>query len=295
MEQVLTPRQVAVAIGVSEASLKRWCDKGLVEATRTVGGHRRLPIAGVLRFLQDRGQPLVKPEILGLPSATGTGEHSIERARERFQEALEQGDLERVRRTIFDLFLAKFTACEIGDRVISPTFEQLGEKWRHGELEIFKERRACELCMRALNELRTGIPEPGENAPIAIGGSLEQDVYTLPTTLVELTLREIGFNAQSFGVGLPAETIGEAVKELKPAIVWVSISHVQDMSKVISGARQLHEVATECGASLVIGGRAATYDLRSQLVFSAHCDTLAHMETFAQSKIGLPENVSQAG
>ena len=72
MEQ-LTPKQVARAIGVSEASLKRWCDKGLIEMVRTVGGHRRLPLSSVLQFLRSSGHQLVRPEILGLPPTTGTG------------------------------------------------------------------------------------------------------------------------------------------------------------------------------------------------------------------------------
>ena len=33
----LSPKQVALALGVSEASLKRWCDKGFLDSTRTAG------------------------------------------------------------------------------------------------------------------------------------------------------------------------------------------------------------------------------------------------------------------
>jgi excisionase family DNA binding protein len=51
----LSPRQVAEAIGVSESSLKRWCDSGLIPTRRTAGGHRRVPVAGVVAFLRERG------------------------------------------------------------------------------------------------------------------------------------------------------------------------------------------------------------------------------------------------
>lgn len=67
---VLSPKQVARAIGVSEASLKRWCDKGKLTLTKTAGGHRRLHVSSVLRFLKDSGRELVRPEILGLPPST---------------------------------------------------------------------------------------------------------------------------------------------------------------------------------------------------------------------------------
>jgi len=65
MKELISPKQVALALGVSEASLKRWCDKGLIPAIRTAGGHRRLPINGVIHFIRQTGQHLVRPEVLG--------------------------------------------------------------------------------------------------------------------------------------------------------------------------------------------------------------------------------------
>lgn len=293
MERELTPRQVAAAIGVSEASLKRWCDKGILEATRTVGGHRRLSIAEVMRFLQERGRPLVNPEVLGLPRGTGTGEHSLDRTWDRFQRALEDGDIERVRRAIFDVYLANLSIAQIGDRIIAPAFESLGSKWEHGTLEVFKERRACDLSQQVLNELRFALDVPRDDAPTAIGASLENDVYALPTMLVELTLREIGINAQSLGTGLPAETMIAAIEELKPNIAWLSISHITDLESLVSGVRQIHQTASRIGTSLVLGGRGADLEVRRRLTFTAHCDTLAHLVAFSKPLLAGVKNSSE--
>ena len=64
----LTPKDLADALGVSESSLKRWCDRGLIPMVRTAGGHRKLPISGVLSFLRETQHELVSPELLGLPA-----------------------------------------------------------------------------------------------------------------------------------------------------------------------------------------------------------------------------------
>jgi excisionase family DNA binding protein len=48
VKKLVTPKQVAQAINVSESSLKRWCDQGLLTAIRTAGGHRRLALAAAL-------------------------------------------------------------------------------------------------------------------------------------------------------------------------------------------------------------------------------------------------------
>ena len=50
VEDQLTTRQVAEALSVSESSVKRWCDQGAIPTIRTVGGHRRIPLDGLLRF-----------------------------------------------------------------------------------------------------------------------------------------------------------------------------------------------------------------------------------------------------
>ena len=52
MRDLLTPKQVARAIDVSESSIKRWCDKGVIETQYTAGGHRRITMAGLIEFVR---------------------------------------------------------------------------------------------------------------------------------------------------------------------------------------------------------------------------------------------------
>ena len=42
MKPLLSPKELADAIGVSESSIKRWVDNGEIQATKTSGGHRRI-------------------------------------------------------------------------------------------------------------------------------------------------------------------------------------------------------------------------------------------------------------
>ena len=48
MKKLISPKQVARAIGVSESTLKRWCDRGLIPMTKTAGGHRRMEVEAVV-------------------------------------------------------------------------------------------------------------------------------------------------------------------------------------------------------------------------------------------------------
>jgi len=283
MRELLTPRQVAQAIGVSEASLKRWCDKGMLPAIRTAGGHRRLPVGGVIEFLRRTGHVLVRPEILGLPRVAAAGQATIGRLTPELTTALEAGDEERARQILLDLYLAGNPARDICDASISPVFVTLGQSWQHGDLEVYQERRACEICMRVLFEVSSLLPPLDAGAPYAIGGTLDGDPYTLPTTMAEVCLREGGWRAESHGCGNPAATLCAAIREKRPRLFWLSVSCFDAEAGFLEQYERIYETAAGCGVALVVGGRALTERVRRRMTYSAHCDNMRHLVAFART------------
>jgi excisionase family DNA binding protein len=280
VKKLVTPKQVAQAINVSESSLKRWCDQGLLTALRTAGGHRRLAIDDVVQFLRESGHPLVRPELLGLPSTVGQGATVVARARDQVRDALLAGDEDQCRRIVFDLYVSGKTACEICDLVLAQAFHDIGDRWECGEIFVYRERRGCEIALNALHDLRQAIRIPPADAPIAIGGTLEHDPYRLPTTMIEIALREAGWRASSYGTLLPAATLGEAVRENRPQLLWLSVSSIESVPRFLDEYAKLQETAAELGSAVAVGGRALTEGIRQQMVYSAYCDTLRHLVTF---------------
>lgn len=283
MKDLLSPRQVALAIGVSEASLKRWCDKGLLPTSRTAGGHRRLPVEGVIHFLRQTGHGIVRPEVLGLPTATGKGLPTVERAAEILGLAMDKGDEEQVDRVVLDLYLAGHSARDIFDKALAPTFHGLGDRWEHGKVEVYEERRACTLALRVLSHMRRLLPPLPENAPLAVGGTLEGDPYTLPTAMVEIALREAGWRAESLGSGHPVDTLCRAIRKERPRLFWVSVSAFPSPETLAADCDTLYETAVSHDSALVLGGRALSEEIRRQIRYSAYCDTLDHLVSFART------------
>ena len=58
----LTLREASRYLGVSEPTLRRWTDEGLVEAFRTPGGHRRYLLDAIHSF-EDGRVEAVQPEL----------------------------------------------------------------------------------------------------------------------------------------------------------------------------------------------------------------------------------------
>jgi MerR family transcriptional regulator, light-induced transcriptional regulator len=95
-----------------------------------------------------------------LPSTTGQGPLVIDRAAEAMRDALVGGDEDQCRRIVFGLYLAGQTACDICDRVLARAFHEIGHRWECGEVAVYRERRACEIALRTLYDLRQVIASP---------------------------------------------------------------------------------------------------------------------------------------
>ena len=50
-EDLLRPRDAAVVLGISYATLKQWIYKGKLRTVRTAGGHHRVPQSQLDRYL----------------------------------------------------------------------------------------------------------------------------------------------------------------------------------------------------------------------------------------------------
>ncbi|HMO13311.1 MAG TPA: excisionase family DNA-binding protein [Pirellulaceae bacterium] len=276
----LSPKQVAKAIGVSESSLKRWCDQGRIRFRKTAGGHRRIYATSVIEFLSQTGHPIVRPEILGL-ALEPTTSSSIEEVSSNFLAALLEGNERRARRIVVDLFLQKVPVSEIGDRLIAPTFQRIGRFTSCGEIETFHERRACEIAKRLVDEIQMMISQP-DGGPLAIGGSLLHDHYALPSALVETVMRQRGWCARDMGTNLPLNSLSAAVVDLQPKLVWISLSHIAQSDQFVREYLEF-QASVPPEVLIVVGGRALVPEIRNRIRFSASCETLTQLESFVDT------------
>lgn len=282
MKDLLTPKQVARAIDVSESSIKRWCDKGVIPTQYTAGGHRRIPISGLISFIREAKHELIHPEALGLPPTSGQTARMLDRARDQLTEALLAGDEARCRQIAVDLYLAEHSVSAICDEAFAAAFREIGDRWACGEAEVYQERRGCEITLRVLHELRFMLPPPPADSPLAIGGAASGDQYSLGTTMAELVLRDAKWNATSLGDDLPFGTIAAAIRQHRPRLVWLSCSHIPDESEFVKGYAELHD---EFGldVAFVLGGYGLRESIRQQIKYSAFCDNMQHLEGFAHT------------
>lgn len=254
-----------------------------------------------MSFLESTNRQILDPCAIGLADSSGERTGSKEQSpefeqiqtsvamdeslRSLFEDALIRGDERECRRILIQWYSAHQSFASVADGLIAPTFNRLGDLWKCGEIEIFQERRSCEVCSRLIHEFRRLIAEPMNHSPLAIGGSASGDHYALPGQLIEVVLRETGWRAVNLGCNLPFATLSAAVRKERPRIVFLSVSHVADLESFLSGYSEFANGLPK-ETSLVVGGRALTDQLRPHLQYTAHCDTMKNLSTLARAVRG---------
>jgi excisionase family DNA binding protein len=246
-EHTLSPRQAAQALGASESSLKRWIDAGDLVASRSAGGHRRLPLQEVLRFAQREGLIVHNGASLGLPS--GKPRVSL---RHEVQVALIAGDEAALRHHLLTALLDGVSIAALADGPIRAAMTAIGRRWEKGPAGIADEHRATLVAMQAIQALRDTLPQPQADAPLAIGSAPAGDPYLLPTMLAGMVLQESGWRTIDLGPNTPTEALLAAARRHRANLVWRSYtSELQSNEE-----SELQTICTTlAGVPVLVGGR----------------------------------------
>jgi len=259
MEKLLTTKELAEAIGASESSLRRWTNSGAIRTSRTVGGHRRIPLSEAIRFIRDSHATVVRPAVLGLDDALrvagdagGAGE-----AEAALYDALRDGDAARAGGLVLSLYLGGTSLAAAFDGPISRAMHRVGELWQHDPRGVLVEHRATDICLGTVSRLRSLVAPAADDAPAAVGGAPEGDPYLLPSMMAAAVLADAGYRVTSLGANTPAGVLAQAAAEQKAALVWLSVSTAEPPAKPARDVEELARRLRAQDASLVLGGRHA--------------------------------------
>lgn len=264
----LSPKDLALMIGVSESSLKRWVDEGRLSAGRTAGGHRRIPLHEAVRFIRLTSQAVSRPDMLGVgeavskavPLASGSSGGGVTGMGEALLlKALEAGNAEQARGLVIGHFLASKSVAGVFDGPMAHAMHRIGEMWNHTPEGIMVEHRAMEISLGAIHLIRSMMPPVDDHtatpARTAIGGAAPGDPYQMPSLMAATVLMECGYRDVNMGANVPVETMLHAVRQHSPALVWLSVSTSMDRGALSEYVQRLGAMCQQLGATLAIGGR----------------------------------------
>jgi excisionase family DNA binding protein len=288
LEQTISPAQLSRALGLGESTVKRWIDQGRIPAERTPGGHRRVRLCDALRFLRGADVAGSDPAALGAAGGDETSPETLA--------ALLCSDAPGEAVTLLEaLYASGVTAGDLSDRWVGPAMHRIGNGWEAGEVSITVEHRATAVMLGALHGLIRVQAQPTTAAPRAFVAALAQDPYLLAPLCAELVLNEAGFRTTNFGPDTPPDSLVQAIREQRPALVAVSFSVPEATGGRARAA--LGAACRESGSALVVGGRGLESGLADDLSATAWCRSMTELARMARHLSGAsaPQNLSRTG
>jgi hypothetical protein len=270
VKRIISPRDLAEAIGVPESALATAAAEGRLAIARTAGGHRRITIAEATRFIRASGATVVCPELLGLPEiSTDETRHG----EDELYAHLYEGRGREARGFLLRRYLGGESIAALADGPIRGAMSRLGELWKHDARGIFVEHRATDCCIQAVTALRS-LVEPPDDAPVALGGAPSGDPYLLPSMIATLVLTEEGMRPVNLGADTPIASLRLAIAAHRPVLAWMSCSTPvgPDLAAdLLALATELHAegvafgIGARCAPPLDPSGHATALDTMQDL------------------------------
>jgi excisionase family DNA binding protein len=285
-EGYLRTQQLADALGVSVSTIKRWVDGGTIQAIRTVGKHRLIPLQECLRLANELGTDATKLLRLVREHEGDLPQSSVidDRTCELLAKHLCEGRVQAAKSIIHAFAASGCGAVSLGDDLIRPVMQKIGHSWMVGSIDVYQEHQATHIVASSLIELigRLSKSDRAKGAPLALGATAEGDPYILSTLLGELVLREQGWDVKNLGVNLPLSSLINAVLEFRPKLVFLSINYLRDEHHFVREYASFYEVASDVNTAVILGGHALGPELRSRLKYAAFGDRMIHLAEFAR-------------
>lgn len=279
----LSTVDAAEALSVSVSTVKRWVDEGVLPAHRTAGGHRKLLRAEVLALARQGELPRGDLAVLRMPPSH-TPSTNLETVSDALLDALLGGRGAETTAIIRHAYQSGLPIETLADEVIAPVMAKVGHDWETARIDVWQEHRGTQLCAAALYDLKEELQARAErNRPVAVGGAPEGDPYLLPTLLAQLVLLDAGWEAVQLGPNTPLPSLTKALRNLRPRLLWLSVSYLQDAAEFIDAFRAVYQTAEQQGVAVAVGGRALAEDVRSAIPYTTYGDGLSNLAAFART------------
>jgi excisionase family DNA binding protein len=260
---IVSTRSVAALLGVSEATVKRWADGGVLRCFRTRGGHRKFRMGDVRAFLDDAPDRAHAPgdEADGAPAAPEPPAPLGEHAQQAYTLAV-SGDVDAL---VSLVTRARDDAASFAvtfDLLLAPALREVGTRWTQGAISVAEEHIASNTVSEALARLRPLVERAGARVASrasrerrdALCACLGEERHDLALRMVTLMLAERGYKTRLVGGHVPAVDLARLVGAERPALVALSASANADGASLRGDLAVIASAATTARARVIVGG-----------------------------------------
>ena len=246
---------------VTHSSLRFLEREGLVEPTRTPGGHRLYAPRDVDRVRQIKAwqaQRLSLEEIRQRLAAHPALESPAVVA-ERFLRLALAGDPAAASEAVLRADEAGTPLARLFEDVLRPALYEVGERWADGSLPVGQEKEVSELARDLITELSLRHARPDPHGPTAVAACVAGERHDLGLRMVVGLLRARGWRVHFLGADVATPFLLEAVALRDPTVVLLSGALEHRLPAVAEAIDALRTAdARRRAPRIIVGGQATT-------------------------------------
>ncbi len=243
---------------VTQSSLRFLEREGLVEPTRTPGGHRlysRDDIERILRIKAWQDQRLTLDQIRERLDQRDQLSHPREMA-ESFLRFVLGGDLIKARELILDADTLGLSLSRIFGEVLEPALDEVGKRWEHGRVLVAQEKETSEFVRDIIAELSQRHDRSTASGPSVVAACVQGERHELGLRMINGLLRSAGCRMHYLGADVAHEFLLEAITLHHPDLVLLSVKLEENIPEIGKAARTLREARVTPARRILVGGAA---------------------------------------
>jgi MerR family transcriptional regulator, light-induced transcriptional regulator len=275
----LTSKEAAQILKVSEASIKRWSDSGLLPSERTAGGHRRFRPEDIARFrreyISSRPTSIINPLNLKLDISL------VDSSSLNILELLIKGQSDEVTDLLINLHLQGHSFASILDDVVAKAMHNIGELWCSGDVTVAQEHIATQTTLSALRNLHDVIAKAETNSMVALCCGIEDDFHELPVHFVQMLLENEGWIVINLGGHTPIFSLMETVIKYSPNLVCISSNILTSLDRAARDYKELRKITKRMNISIAVGGAGFSKEVRPRFPAEFYADDFKQLLEFS--------------
>ncbi len=251
----LTTKEVARLCRVSDATVKRWEDAGLLHSERTSGGHRRFRADEIVRFQREQNLGLKKCHGDESVVSVATRSENKHSDGSPLFKALIAGCEEAAANLLIGEYLEGRTLSEIFDDFVCPAMRSVGDLWLKGKLTISQEHLATRTAQNSIYKLRNSLTVPKMTDKLAVCCAIEGDFHELPAYLAQITIENAGWEVLNFGANTPLKCLAKEISRHAPQVICLSATIITDVESLARDYRCFAGRVAKLEIPIILGGR----------------------------------------
>jgi MerR family transcriptional regulator, light-induced transcriptional regulator len=243
---------------VTQSSLRFLEREGLVEPTRTPGGHRLYSRNDIDRILQIKAwqdQRLSLDQIRDRLKQRDQLSHPEELS-DSFLRSVLGGDLITARRLVLDADTLGVPLSQIFGEVLQPALKEVGNRWEHGRALVAQEKETSEFVRDIIAELSQRHDRSTSRGPSIVAACVQGERHELGLRMINGLLRSEGCRMHYLGADVAHEFLIEAITLHHPALVLLSVKLEENIPEVGEAARLVRQAGLDPEPRIFAGGEA---------------------------------------